>query len=39
MIDGLGKAMVISMAGAGIKIENEIETQELLTSIEGVETI
>lgn len=31
MMNSLGEAMLISMAGAGIKIENETETQESLT--------
>lgn len=31
MINGLGEAMVMAMAGMGLKIENEIETQDSLT--------
>lgn len=31
MINGLGEVMMITMAGMGLRIENEIETQESLT--------
>ena len=31
MINGLGEAIVMTMAGMGLKIENEIETQDSLT--------
>ena len=31
MINSLGEAMVMAMAGMGLKIENEIETQDSLT--------
>lgn len=31
MINGLGEAMVMTMIGMGLKIENEIETQDSLT--------